>query len=880
MEHVIRRFLILLSFLVLYLGADAQNSLPLHDALIEISKQHRLSLIFNPEQVENTSVSFPDTSWSVDKQLSTILNKSNLQYKIEDGQILIYIKRKIYGYLEDAETGERLISATILSVNNGTYDIANESGYFTLSTIEDSLEIEVSYVGYSTLKRTIYAKEMNRPITLGLSYDNNLEQVEISDALASYDERKYIELNKGSDILLYQNQASSAVGGEPDIFQAMIRQSGVNSGPDGVGGIHIRGGRNDQNQILYDGVRLYNSSHAFGVYSIINSNIIDQARLHKSGASGQFSGRLSSIMDVRIKDPNLNSINGNIQLSTIASQASLEVPIIKDKLGVMLTGRRTHIDPFIQSISRENKKDNAQDGQSNFYFDDMSLKLHGKISKSQRLYLSLYRATDQFSDQFAEQLSFGGELIYDYEERSQINWSNQLAALRYNLLLGSNTIVDFHMSAYEYEFENDYKDDFVEYLDYYNYPIYNGHIAEFDAGIRTIDMRLDFQTHTENHEIKYGVKAGRKNYQGGLLREYDMDEIDETMPLVNVPLLEYDLGNFDATEATLYLSHKYRSTDAVLLESGLYATHFQSVDNLDTDTGSSYTNMFGYLKGLFKIAEGMHFGVSAGTFVQNEHLLSIGDNGYPSDVWLPSTKGTPPQRSYQAEVFGDIKYGSHTLKASAYYKEQKGLVVFSEPSLPSISNTETDFWEEDTFLADAKGYGIELDYTFSIRDKFTFRSIYTATHADYFYLDQFGQEDSYPFDYSIPHTVNIAMNAKLTNRFRLSIDWYFAAGRPYTLFSVDKSFSPIERIEAGAVVFQISDIDNDRTLPSAHKLSIALSTSWHWGKVKNDLTLGVQNVYNRNNFLYKYEFDDGYERETRGQGSFPILPLLRWRVEF
>jgi outer membrane receptor protein involved in Fe transport len=876
MEPATRRILIFFSFLFFSLSIDAQSTLTLHDALIEISKQHQLNLIFNPDQVNNKSVNAPNKEWSIEKQLSSILEHTNLQFKVEDRQIFIFIKHKIYGYLEDAETGERLISATILSVKDGQYDVSNESGYFTISTIDESLDIEVSYIGYATLKKTIGSHEMDSPITLGLTYDNSVEEIVISDALVSNDERSYIELNKGTDILLRQNQASSAIGGEPDIFQAMIRQSGVNSGPDGIGGIHIRGGKNDQNQILYDGVRLYNSSHAFGVYSIINSNIIDQARLHKSGASGSYSGRLSSVMDVRIKDPNLNSVNANIQVSSIASQAKLELPILKNKLGLMISGRRTHIDPFVKSLTRKSKKRNGEVGESNFYFDDFSLKLLGKIGKNQRLYLSMYRATDNYVDEFLTEFEDFGEVLFSVKENSLINWRNQLASLRYNILLGPNTFANVQLSAYKYDFKNDFSYNVEDFID--PEPYYYRDIVEFDSGITTYDFKVDLQTNKNDHEIKYGIMIGHKDYQGGVLAINDTSE-DTSIPIEEpIELTESQLGLYDAKEATLYLTDKYKLSKSIMLESGIYTTYFNSVEYyLEEELSASYTNVFGYLKSLFIVSNHMNFGGSIGTYIQNEHLLTVGDNGYPSDIWLPSTAGTPPERSYQAEVFGEFSHKNHSLKVATYYKKQLGLVVlnFSE-SLPSITNLETTFWEEDTFLADAKSVGIELDYTFLLKDRFTFRTIYTGSYTDYYYEEEF----IYPFEYSIPHTINIAINSKLSDRFSLSLDWYYASGRPHTLYSIDKHFSPIERTESAAIINQISESYNDSRLPNTHKLSASISTYWHWGKTKNNLTLGIQNLYNQKNLLYTYVYDDEYNPiENRNQQSFPLMPLIKWRVE-
>jgi len=876
-----KRIVFILSFLSYTLIGISQNDngMGLQDALIKIAKQHKLSLIFNPTNLQDKIVQLPNKDWTVEKQLSFLLQRTNLSFEVEDEQIFLYRNHNIYGYIEDANTGERLISATIYMSETGEYDIANEAGYFTISTIKDSVMIEASYLGYSTKLVTIGTSEMDRPITIGLSPDNNLKEVVISDALVNDEDRPYIELNKGSDILLLQNQSSSAVGGEPDIFQALVRQSGVNSGPDGIGGIHIRGGRNDQNQVLYDGVRLYNSSHAFGVYSIINNSIIDQARLHKSGSRGVNSGRLSSVLDIKIKDPSLDKPKSIIQLSTMASQASIELPIVKDKFGMMLTGRRSHIDPYIKSKSRTKKQERAETGETNFYFDDINFKLYGKLSNNQRLYFSYYRATDTYTDNLKSQF-FDYELIWDEKEESLVNWKNELAALRYNVILSSKTFANIQGSIYSYAYKNEFLN---EHFDQFEIePFYDRIFVNFETGIKTYDLRLDFQSHFTNHVFKYGCVASTKNYQGGILGQEDLPyEIDHTKPFPDdISIVEFDLGDYSAQEFTAYISDKFKWNKSVLLESGLYATYYTSLDNIFEVDRSSYFNLHGYLNALFVVSKTIQLGASLGTYIQNEHLLTVGDNGYPSDIWLPSTQDTPPEKAYQAEVFGEFIFDKHRLKASGYYKRQKGVVVLNFlPVLPSLTNLEADFWEEETILADAESVGLEADYRFKIKDKLTFRSVYTASYTDYIYDAGTQDEDGYPFEYSIPHTINLALNAKLMYRLRLSVDWYYASGRPHTLYSVDKLYSPIERPETGVIINQESEFYNDTRLPSIHKLSAALSTYWHWGSVKCDLTLGIQNIYNQRNLLYTYLYDDYYNSELRGQSAFPMMPIFKWRVE-
>ena len=858
-----------------WLGVIAQQNteMGLSAALVEVAAYHKISIIFNPKKIGSQTTFLPNETWTLNKKLNYLLRATDFQYEITEDQIFLYQQHQIYGYIEDSQSGERLISATVYIPSSGQYSITNEYGYFTLTTIKESIDIEVSYIGYESQVMTISEDQMDRPRVLTLTPDNEVTAIVISDALIAPEQRKYIEYNKGTDVLLFQNQASSAVGGEPDIFQAIIRQSGVNTGADGVGGIHVRGGKNDQNQILYDGVRLYNSAHAFGVYSIINNSVIDQARLHKSGASGALSGRLSSIIDIKTKDPNLKELGATAQVSTLASQATMDIPIIKNRVGVMLSGRRTHIDPILKSISRDDKALKGEDGNSNFYFDDYSLKAYAKINNRQKLYLSLYSASDNYTDQhYYEEFNFGE--FYRSIESFELDWSSRLASLRYNVLLGDRTFVNFKLSTYQYKYGYYYFLDAETTVDP-GVTFYSPFLKDFESGITSHELRIDFQTQADQHELKYGIVASNKDYHTGTLyREDELDD-DTLPPPIPLPILEFLIGRFTATDLTMYLTDKFKLKPNLIVNAGIYANYYEADDDLDPDSlPSSFKSIFGYLKTTSILNDQWSIGFSVGTFVQNEHLLTTGDNGYPSDIWLPSTDGLAPERSNQAEIFMDYNDNGHRVKASIYYKVQQGLIIFDTIAvLPSVTVLESDLWQEQTVSADNRSYGFELDYSYSFGDKYSLRSMYSYAVSDYVFKSEGFEDFIYPFEFSIPHTINIGVNAQLSTRIRMMLDWYYATGRPYTLYTSPIPYTPLEK-DSDIEVIQVSGY-NELRLPSTHKLSIALSGYWYWGDTRNDISLGIQNVYNRRNILYEYELvDEG----IRSQQGFPLLPMLRWRV--
>lgn len=876
----VSKVFILILYCCTQLTAQNPTSISIQDALLEVAKAHKLSLVFNADNIPDRKVEFPKNVKAA-TQLDAIFRNTNLEYRIDSNQIFLYVKRSLYGYIEDAISGERLVAATIYFPEDNEYAVANEQGYFSFQTIKDSVAIEVSYLGFSLLKITLGINEMDRPIVLKLQADTNLKEVIISDLATSAIDQNYIELNKGTDILLHQNQAVSAIGGEPDIFQAMMRQTGVNAGTDGVGGMHVRGGKNDQNLILYDGVKMYNSSHAFGAFSSINAGVVDQARLHKSGASGAFFGRLSSILDVRTKDPNLSLIKASAQVSTIASQGTIELPIIKDRLGVMVTGRRTHIDAYIKAKSSDSKLEESVLGETNYNFNDINVKALAKINARHRLYLTAYHGQDRYDDDdFKDDYFYVNDFEIEGEYEDQIifyDWKNQFASLRYNLLLGSQTIVNLQLSSYQYLYRSFFEWDYI--FEDVEEILFARDYRDFTSGIKHNEARLDFQMVSKHHHFSYGITYGRKNYNLGELTLEGYDE--EPDPIDIFPLGDFLytelIGNFESDELSLYLSDKYKINNDWLLEGGFYFSLFNShlKDVVDERDPYSASGVHGYLKTLYQFNKHVSFGATVGSYLQTEHLLTTSDNGYPNDIWIPATLKLPAERSNQMELFVNMKSANHNLRISGYYKRQENILFYDTiRTLPTLTEIESDFLEDVLVTGVSDGYGLELNYSYQMKGKFAMNAAYTFSKNDY-QFDQVNNGAAFPFDYSIPHTFSLGSNVYLSEKWTLSLDWYYASGKPYTLYSSLVEFSPIDRDVEFSILEPVTDNYNDQRLPSSHKLSFSLSTFWEWRKTRNDFSFGIQNVYNRKNVIYQYNLEgEGIQQQL----GFSLLPMLRWRV--
>ncbi|MDF1695537.1 MAG: carboxypeptidase-like regulatory domain-containing protein [Saprospiraceae bacterium] len=867
-----RILLLFFFFIPVFLFSQSSDELPLQKALLELAKKEQLSIVFPSKSLPHSSRVVPLEGGSIHAQLKHLLQDTDLFFEIADGQIRLFRKHKLFGYIEDANSGERLMSASIYQSKSGQFSLSNAYGYYSITSVDDRVDLIISYLGYADKQITLSVDLMDKPYTILLDPDNSIDEVVITDNLVSQADQNYIELDKGSDLLLTKNQAVTALGGEPDIFQTMIRQSGIASGIDGIGGIHVRGGKNDQNLMLMDGVKLYNSSHGFGMFSAVNSGVVDQLRLHKSGSSGAHSGRLSSVLNIRTKDPDLQKAQGQIQFTTLAGQASVEVPLVKNKMGFLLSARHTYIDPYIDYIAKSSDIEFFGEEKTGYKFNDVHFKLYGKINQRNRIYLSAFQSADNYDDVYnADGIEiFEDPFYYDYD--INYNWKNRLAAIRWNTLIGSSSFGNIQMSVYQYDYRNSYKDNFFDGA--LGNTISTSQFNTFNAQTSNYELKADFETLLPMHHLKYGLSASHKDYQIGEILSIFEESMNGNFPdLENSEAIPEQLLGYSNLELTLYLSDKIKMSENWLLEGSIYQTIHRSKD-VDFELEPIFAT-HGYIKSQHRMNETTQMGVSLGTFIQTEHLLTLGDNGYPNDIWVPSTDLIPIQRSYQLEWYIEMIKGRHQMDISAYYKKQFGLLRYADyASLPGLSDLLPEAWEIEVELGEANGYGFEVDYRYHVAEEFSFKGVYSFGVMNY-QFDNINGGFSFPFDYSIPHTISLGANFRVYKGWRLSLDWFASSGKPYTLYQSSIPYSPLD-IDGNLIVERISS-ENEFRLPEAHKLSVMFSTQWKLGSTKNNISLGIQNLYNRRNIVYRYLLEDEGLYSQRG---FPLLPMFLYRITF
>jgi len=346
----------------------------------------------------------------------------------------------ISGYITDYESGETLIGATALVKELGNGAVSNEYGFYSISVPEGSYTLEFSYIGFDNIIKSV---------SLSANYKLDIELGEMKNELAEVVVTAKEEDSNVREVSMSVNKldittikSMPTLLGEVEIIRSLQLLPGVNSVGEGATGFNVRGGSIDQNLILLDEAPVYNSSHLFGFFSVFNPDAVKDVKLYKGGIPSRYGGRLSSILDVRMKEGNKKKLNINGGVGFIFSRLSVEAPIIKDKSSLIVAARRSYIDVLAKPFLSES----LNGSELNFY--DLTLKTNYDINDKNRLFISGYFGRDNFG--FGDQAGF--------------NWGNKTGTIRWNHLFSERLFsnLTFYFSDYDYQikFGNDSQNKF------------------------------------------------------------------------------------------------------------------------------------------------------------------------------------------------------------------------------------------------------------------------------------------------------------------------------------------------------------------------------------------------------------------------------------
>jgi outer membrane cobalamin receptor len=779
----------------------------------------------------------------------------------------------ISGYIQDAENGEKLIGANIFSKNDLSGTVSNAYGFFSISLPEGDHTLYFSYVGYETKELSIALKEDLQQV-IELKPSINLEEVTVS---ANSFSRSIGSTQMSSINIPVENiKKIPALLGEVDVIKAIQLLPGVQSGTEGASGLYVRGGGPDQNLILLDGTPVYNASHLFGFFSVFNADAINNIELIKGGFPARYGGRLSSVLDISLKEGNMKKFSGSGSIGLISSRLTLEGPIIKDKTSFIVSARRTYLDYLIQPFLRS-LGDHDQYTSQGYFFYDLNAKINHKFSYKDRLYFSVYSGSDKFYlKQDPYTYLFDGDLFTE-ESNSGLGWGNVTSALRWNHQFSNKLFSNTTLTYSQYNFKvNEFMQEIAE-TDSGTFSEVNS--LEFLSGIEDFAAKIDFDYIPDpDHYIRFGISNTYHTFKPGA----------STIKLVDMELEDIDTitgqENIHANEIAAYIEDDYKISNNLKTNLGIHYSGFLA-------NGKYYHSLQPRAALRYLFSQSLSAKASYSYMQQYIHLLTNNNIGLPTDLWVPATDKILPQKSHQVAL-GISKHFQEKYKISieGYYKSMNNLIEYKDGS--SFMGQDEN-WEEKVETGKGWSYGGEvfLEKRFG---KLTGWIGYTMSWTER-QFPNINEGKVFPYKYDRRHDVSVVASFPLSEKWDVSASWIYGTGTAHTLpteryygssyqnYGIFHGSSFLTFAGSGEFSGEIEHIDSRNSIRAAdyHRLDISFSRTKKrkWGE--GTWTLGVYNVYNRKNpFYYYIGHDMRGNRALRRVSLFPFIPSATWSFSF
>ncbi len=858
---------------------------------MELSLQSGVNIIYSDNVIEKLPlITLHMKGVSIDQILEEVLAESQVDFKYIDQQIVLFqrapppVRYTISGVVLDSISGEPMISAYVFDDVSGQGTVTNNYGYYSLNLAAGSVRLISGYLGYATLNMNIEL-ERNAIIHLRLSQSGMLPEVIVN--AGRHAGRGAAIVPPAERITLADLQSNIHLGGSSDLYRAVDFIPGVHTGTDGVGGIHVRGGGNDQNLILMDGVPIYHPNHLLGIVSVFNYQALQQASIYKANFPSRFSGRLSSVMDVRLREGNMQEwgISGNIATSEIGMMA--EGPLVKDKISILVSSRFFLPGLFIRDITRHYKKRNGVGGSADLDYFDFNSKINWIVGKRDRLYLSLYQGSDRFADQTItdrdEVDRDSGTRIVTHEEfNKELNWTNRTAVLRWNHLLTDKIFSNLIVSRSSFVLQSVDRSEFEFSFPGSEINTFSGFDAkEFKSGIEDITVKLELDIRpSADHQLSAGAYGISYQFQPKSITINEESKVGDFY--LDEGLLDdvfFSSFKVNALESGVYFEDKWDIQPKLKLSSGIHLSGFfvQGIYYMDPQLRLSLD----YLPN-----PRLAFNIGYSRMAQYLHNLTSSSIGLPTDLWVPTTANVSPALSdqYAASalyVTGDFS----TLELSAYLKDMRSLISYQEGAsfllregLVPSSIVDAANWESKITEGSGTASGVELQYVYDRHNlQFKWNGTWSRSYRQF---DEINNGNPYPDRYDRRWSSTFSGQVKLGPRWKAGANWLYGSGIAITL-AESKFYNP------GSFFPEIGINYSERNgfrLPAYHRLD--LSVNYLLGGDKSNfnhsLTVNLYNVYNRINPFFITVVQDPVSQvfEFRQFSLFRFLPSFSYRFSF
>jgi hypothetical protein len=746
-------------------------------------------------------------------------------------------KFTISGYIKDAANGEALIGATIYIKSLSTGATTNVYGFYSITLQSGEYEVDISYIGFATQAKSVVLSENVRLDIELIAEGKQLEEVVVN---STKDEEGVKAMGMSTNRLDIKTILKiPAFLGEADVIKSLQQLPGVSTVGEGASGFNVRGGSVGQNLILLDEATVYNSSHLLGFFSVFNPDAVKDTKLYKGAIPAQFGGRISSLLDVRMKEGNNKNYEVNGGVGTIFSRAAAEGPLFKGDGSFIVAGRRSYADilarPFVDVL-----KDG---GALNFY--DLTGKANYNINSRNRIFVSGYTGRDKFF----------------FDGNQGFSWGNNTGTIRWNKIFNDRLFANFSgiFSRYDYSLqfgEND-RDNF-----------------RWKSSIRNFTFKPSFSYFLNtNNEISFGAEVNYYSFQpANAFGTSNGNRIDISLPE------KYNL------ESALYLGNSQRLSPNVSIEYGIRYSSFagfgpgKQYTYNDTIPGrrrnpiaeetikkgevtSSYQNFEPRFSFKAELSDVSSIKASYTRMAQYLHLISNTTASNPLDVWTPTSNNIKPELADQVALGYFRNFGKENMfefSVEGYYRNTQNQIDYIDGADLLIN----EFLEGDLLVGKGRAYGMEF-YLQKKVGRFTGWVAYTVARTE-LKVNGINRNEWYAARFDQTHNLKLTGFYDLSKRWSASANFTFVSGTPSTF--------PTSRyvVQGMLIPYNAADSRNNVRLPAYHRLDLSfrlegrtMKRNGNSRKVSDYWVFGVYNLYARKNPFSIY-FTQGKDRVAQG----------------
>lgn len=795
-----------------------EASISVAEILEEITAQTGINFSYSSRSIDvNQTISFNVRRASVQETMEALADKLPIEFTwiegqmvlnrrieiIEEPELIEELSFTISGFLKDKSSGETLIGASVYVPGTSRGTVTNSFGFYSLQLPKGEYNLEYSYVGFESQKVSVSLNGDKRQ-NMNLGYT----QLELPSVIVKKSALlEFLNGNQMSTIGLKPINLENLpeFAGEVGLIKGIQTLPGVKAHSDGSAFFFVRGGERDQNLIILDDATIYNPSHLFGFYSVIIPDFTRDMKIFKSDIPVNMDDRISSIVDIRTKDGNLNKLEFSGMFNPFLSRYSLEGPIVKGKSSFFTSFRHSRFRWLYRNFNPN----------LGLGFSDFNFKWNGRINEKNRLFLTVFFGNDLVSNTSGI-INLGG-----------IGWTNFTSTLRWNKVyndkLFSNTVL---------------------YTGAYNYRLFAG-TNRWNSVVGNLSLKSDYTYYRgPKSTYNFGVELHSYFFNPGALNAGDLTQF--------FPAIQ----ETSSRKSVLYASANYKLSDRWMFKAGLrmstwrnfgpiefytYGDDFEVMDTViisEARSYNTYRKLDPRLSLKFSIDSTSSLKLSYGIYHQYMQLISNTTNPFTSlEVWLPSSPTIKPQRADQAAL-GYRKYFPQRkleFTAEAYYKYMTNQIDY----LPHAQTLLNPFIEGELRFGTIKAYGIEfllkkdlgklngwMGYTWS-------RSIRQTPGVN--------RGRAYPAFQDRPHDFSIFLNYRLAPRVHFSANWIYSTGSAIS--------TPTGFYTFNDQVVPIYDEKNNDRLPDYHRLDVAFKFIFNKPekRFKHNLTLSLYNAYARQN---------------------------------